>query len=135
MATKQFIVKKGESIPEEISRLIETAFGAAELKKACEKGARLSVSLTVPWPKEPKKAKPKIVIDDSLINGLKEAAQSEEKLDKALAELSGPQIQEIGKRLDISISKTGRVESMRAQLQNSLRSGEVWRGISGQQKS
>lgn len=133
MATKQFIIKKGETIPEDVSRIIESTFSDAELKKAVEKGARVSVTLTIPWPKEPKKKKPKVVIDDSLIAYLKEAAQSEEKLEKALAELSGPQMQEIGKRLEISISKTGRVESMRAQLQNSLRSGEIWRGISGQQ--
>lgn len=132
MATKQFIIKKGEPASEEIVRIIETTFSNAELEKACERGARLRISLTAPWPKVPKKKMPKVVINDSLIENIKEAAQSEEELESALAELSGPQIQEIGTRLGISVSKSGRVESKRAQLHNSLRSGEIWRGISGQ---
>mgnify|MGYP006427254657 CR=1 FL=1 len=132
MATKRLTIKKDEPVPKEIAGIIETAFSDAELKKARDKGAQLRITLTTPWPKERKKKKPKVVIDDSILEKIEEAARTEEALERELAGLSGPQIQEIGMRLGISISKASRVESKRAQLQNSLRSGEIWRGISGQ---
>lgn len=134
MPTKDIIIERDSELPQELQSLLSRFFSPDQLDKAAKNGARVRVTLTTPWPKTAKKKKRKVVIDDALIRSIQEAARSEEELEAIVGDLSGPQVQEVGKRLHISIGKTGRVESLRSQLINSLRSEAVWRGISGQEK-
>lgn len=134
MPTKDVIIEKDSELPHELRSLLSSFFSPDQLDKVAKNGARIRVTLTTPWPKTAKKKKPKVVIDDALIRKIQEAAASAEELEAVVGQLSGPQVQEVGERLDISIGKTGRVESLRSQLISSLRSEAVWRGISGQEK-
>lgn len=130
MPTKEFIITPGEAFPEILETALLQAFGASVVTKALQKGAKLKLTVTVPWPKPPKKEK--VAIDDGFIAKLKETASDETQLETEIAKLSGPQILQIASFLGVPMTKTSKLQSLRAQLLKSLRSEIVWKGIAGQ---
>ncbi len=131
MATKEFILKAGEPAPESVRSWLEKLYSPAELERMTQRGARVRVSLTSPWPKVPKIPKPVIAVDGAYLERLKSLATNESALEKEVGFLGSQVILEIGKVLGIPMQKKSKVPSLRAQLINSLRSEIVWRGISG----
>lgn len=131
MATKDYIVRPGEPVPDNLRVLLETFFAPAEYKKFTDHGARLRVITTSPWPRPAKVPKAKVVIDAEYVTRLKMLAKDEAALEGEVGLLSGPQILQLGQLIGIPMAKKTKLTSLRAQLTNSLRSEIVWRGISG----
>jgi hypothetical protein len=131
MATKDFILKAGEPAPEEMRSALEKLFSPTEWEKMTQRGARVRIITTSPWPKPPKVPKVKIVIDADYVARLKTLAADESSLEREVALLNGPQILQLGQLIGIPMAKKTKLTSLRAQLMNSLRSEIVWRGISG----
>ena len=131
MATKDFILKPGEPAPENIRTTLERLLSPGELEKLSQRGARVRIIVTSPWPKPPKVPKPKIIIDAAFVARLKSLAADETTLEHEASILNGPQILKLGQLIGIPMAKKTKLSSLRAQLINSLRSEIVWRGISG----
>ncbi len=131
MATKDFILKAGEPAPESVRNVLEKLFSPTEWEKMIQRGARVRVITTSPWPKPPKIPKVKIVIDADYVARLKTLAADESALEHEVGLLSGKQILQLGQLIGIPMAKKTKLTSLRAQLMNSLRSEIVWRGISG----
>lgn len=131
MATKDFILKPGEPAPENIRTTLERLLSPGELEKLTQRGARVRLIVTSPWPKPPKVQKPKIIIDAAFVARLKSLAADETALEREANILNGPQILKLGQLIGIPMAKKTKLSSLRAQLINSLRSEIVWRGISG----
>ena len=131
MATRDFILKAGESAPEEVRNALEKLFSPTEWEKMTVRGARVRIITTSPWPKPPKVPKVKIVIDADYVTRLKTLAVDESALEREVGLLNGPQILQLGQLIGIPMAKKTKLTSLRAQLMNSLRSEIVWRGISG----
>jgi hypothetical protein len=132
MPNKDLTFSPGQDISETMRRFVADCFDNETLERVTSAGCRLRVSLSTPWPKKPKPKRPKVEITDNLLRQIKESAASPASLEAELSKFNGPQLIQIGKRLDVSLSKSSRVESLRAQLANSLRSGAIWQGITGQ---
>jgi hypothetical protein len=96
-----------------------------------QRGARVRIITTSPWPKLPKIPKLKILINDDYVTRLKLLAVDESVLEREVHQLNGPQILQLGQLIGIPLAKNSKLDSLRAQLINSLRSEIVWRGISG----
>lgn len=135
MANKDFILRPVDDIPEIIRDMLVHAFGDEALAMVKTSGGKLRLQLTTPWPKAKKPKKPPFEVSDGLIQSLRDAAHDVDALDRELSKYNGSQLVEIGKRLDVMLSRSSRVDSLRAQLANSLRSAAVWQGITGQTES
>jgi hypothetical protein len=132
MATKEINVKPGETVPDVIEAAVRHLFGQEALSKAREKGAKLRFTVTSPWPKPPVVKKVKLIIDEPFVARLKDLAADETQLEGEISKFNGPDILKIAALLKIPMSKSSKVQSLRAQLLKSLRSEIVWKSIAGQ---
>ena len=131
MTSRQIVLKPGEDLPDAIETILVELFGRDAVDHARNKGAKLKFVITVPWPKAPKVKKKERIIDQTFVDALKALASDEEQLEDEVNKLTGPQILEIAKLLNVPMSKSSKVASLRAQLQKSLRSEIVWNSIVG----
>jgi hypothetical protein len=132
MATKEIVLQPGEALPPSIQNAFAEAFGTEVLANARDRGAKLRLVLTSPWPKPARAKRPKKIIDQSFVDRLKTLASDEGKLEAEVNTLSGPEILKIASLLEVPMSKSSKLSSLRAQLQKTLRSEIVWKGIAGQ---
>jgi hypothetical protein len=132
MATKDIVLQPGEALPPSIQNAFAEAFGTEVLANARDRGAKLRLVLTSPWPKPARAKRPKKIIDQSFVDRLKTLASDEGKLEAEVNTLSGPEILKIASLLEVPMSKSSKLSSLRAQLQKTLRSEIVWKGIAGQ---
>jgi hypothetical protein len=131
MASRQIVLKPGEDLSDAIETILVELFGRDAVDHARNKGAKLKFVITVPWPKVPKVKKEERIIDQTFVDALKALASDEEQLEDEVNKLTGPQILKIAKLLNVPMSKSSKVASLRAQLQKSLRSEIVWNSIVG----
>ncbi len=131
MASRQIVLKPGEDLPDAIETILVELFGRDAVDYARNKGAKLKFVITVPWPKAPKAKKEERIIDQSFVDALKALASDEDQLEGEVNKLTGPQILKVAKLLNVPMSKSSKVASLRAQLQKSLRSEIVWNSIVG----
>jgi hypothetical protein len=54
MATNDFILKPGEPAPENIRTTLERLLSPGELEQLTQRGARVRIIVTSPWPKPPR---------------------------------------------------------------------------------
>jgi hypothetical protein len=132
MATKEIVLQPGEALPPSIQNAFAEAFGTELLATARDRGAKLRLVLTSPWPKPARAKRQKKIIDQSFVDRLKTLASDEGKLEAEVNTLSGPEILKIASLLEVPMSKSSKLSSLRAQLQKTLRSEIVWKGIAGQ---
>ena len=66
------------------------------------------------------------------VERFKALATDEAQLETELSKFGAPEILKIADLLEIPMSKSSKVESLRAQLLKSLRSEIVWKSIAGQ---
>ena len=131
MATKDIILAAGEGIPEPLRSAFLEFLGPKIIAQATEKGAKIKVTVTSPWPKQPPVKKEKIIIDESYVSHLKTLASDEARLEAEINKLSGPNILEAASFLQVPMSKSSKVRSLREQLFKTLRSDIVWKSIAG----
>jgi hypothetical protein len=74
----------------------------------------------------------KLIIDEPFVTRLKDLAVDETQLEGEISKFNGPDILKIAALLKIPMSKSSKVQSLRAQLLKSLRSEIVWKSIAGQ---
>jgi hypothetical protein len=132
MATKEIIIMPGETVPKPIEAALLDLFGSGAVNKAIQGGGKLRLTLTVPWPKPPKVKREKKVIDQAFVERLKSLAKDESELERFVETLNGPEILRVASLLEVPMSKTSKLPSLRAQLQKTLRSEIVWNSIAGQ---
>ncbi|MEY2494109.1 MAG: hypothetical protein QOJ45_601 [Verrucomicrobiota bacterium] len=131
MATKEFIIRPGEELPGNIEAAFVQLLGGELTAKARQSGGKFKVVLTSPWPKPPKIKREKRVVDQQLVNRLKALAEEDTQLENEIAKLSGPEILKVATLLDVPMSKSSKLSSLRAQLHKTLRSEIIWNGIAG----
>ena len=131
MAIKEIVTKPGEDLPSLIESILVDLFGRAAVNQARHKGAKFKFTVTVPWPKPPKAEKRKRIIDQDFVKSLKALASNEKQLEDEINKLTGPQILRIATLLEVPMSKSSKLASLRAQLQKTLRSEIVWNSIVG----
>lgn len=131
MQQRDFIIKPGQQLEPESASFLAKYFNPVEIEAALKRGARLRLSLITPWPRT-KKPNNDAIIAPGILAELESIVSRPEALEARLAEFSGPQILKIGGLLGIPMQKTAKVEGLRARLFGSLRSGTVWKSISGQ---
>jgi hypothetical protein len=130
--THEIIIEAGQNPPSEIVAVLNATYTENEVADALRHGAKLKLSLVIPWPK-PKIKKPDPTISAELIAELKSLASDSDRLEKRIEDLTGPQILKIGKILGIPMSQSAKTTGLRARLFGSLRSESVWKAISGQE--
>ena len=131
MATKDIIVAAGEVMPEPLISAFRELLGPKIVEQALAKGAKIKVTLTSPWPKRPAIKKEKIIVDESYVSHLKALASDEARLESEINKLSGPNILETATFLQVPMSKSSKVRSLREQLFKTIRSEIVWKSIAG----
>src|SRR5438477_10053580 len=129
MATKEIVIQAGEALPPPFESAFAEAFGPDALAKAQKCGAKLRLVITTPWPKAKREKK---TIDQKYIGKLKVLAPDQTKLETEINTLSGPDILKVASLLEVPMSKSSKLSSLRAQLAKSLRSEIVWKSIAGQ---
>jgi hypothetical protein len=129
MATKEIVIQPGEALPPSIENAFAEAFGTDALAKAQKRGAKIRLVITTPWPKAKREKK---TIDQNYVDQLKALAPDEAKLEGEINTLSGPDILKVASLLEVPMSKSSKLSSLRAQLAKSLRSEIVWKSIAGQ---
>ena len=134
MATKEFILRPGEELPGNIETAFVHLLGSELTAKAQQEGGKFKVVLTTPWPKAPKIKREKKIIDQEFVNRLKALAGDEARLENEIEQLRGPEILKVATLLDVPMSKSSKLSSLRAQLHKTLRSEIVWNSIAGHQK-
>jgi len=132
MATKEIVIMPGEVLPDSLQKAFAEAFGADAVASASERGGKFRLVLTTPWPKPIRPKREKKVIDQTFVDRLKAMATDETKLEAEVNSLNGPEILKIASLLQVPMSKSSKVPSLRAQLQKTLRSEIVWKSIAGQ---
>ena len=128
MASREIILRAGDLISQEVQALL----GEDLVQKAQQKGAKIRITVVSPFPKLQKTPKPRIEIDESFLSRLQSLAAKPEMLDREVEHLSKAQLLRVAELSGLPMSKSAKVESLRAQLIHSLRSTEIWRGISGE---
>ena len=130
MATKEIVIQPGEALPPPFQNAFAEAFGTDVLSKAQQRGAKLRLVVTTPWPKGKRENK---IIDQNYVDQLKALAPDQAKLEAEINTLSGPEILKVASVIEVPMSKSSKLSSLRAQLAKSLRSEIVWKSIAGQQ--
>ena len=134
MATKEIIIRPGEELPADIEAALVHLLGRELTAKARQSGGKFKVMLISPWPKPPKIKRKKKIINQQFVSHLKALAEEETQLEDAIAGLNGPEILKIATMLDVPMSKSSKLPSLRAQLQKTLRSEIIWNSIAGHRK-
>jgi hypothetical protein len=134
MATKEIVIRPGEVLPEEFKAALDCLLGREMTDKARQRGGKFKVVLITPWPKAPKAKREKKIIDQEFVNRLKALAGDEIRLENEIAQLRGPEILKVATLLEVPMSKSSKLSSLRAQLHKTLRSEIVWNSIAGHQK-
>src|SRR5947207_2226126 len=124
MATKEIVIQPGEALPPPFQDAFAEAFGTDVLAKAQQRGAKLRLVVTTPWPKGKREKK---IIDQNYVDQLKALAPDQAKLEAEINTLSGPEILKVASVIEVPMSKSSKLSSLRAQLAKSLRSEIVWK--------
>jgi hypothetical protein len=128
MTSKNIIVRAGDSVPSELQEVL----GKELVRVAQQKGAKIRIVVTTPFPKAQRTLKPRTEIDESFLSRLQSLSVDPDRLDREVHTLSKAQLLRLAELSGLPMSKSAKIESLRAQLVNSLRSTEIWRRISGE---
>ncbi|MCS1411070.1 MAG: hypothetical protein M2R45_04266 [Verrucomicrobia subdivision 3 bacterium] len=124
---------KGAEWSPEVETVLSSLFTPDAIKKFKEKGVRFRISAQSPFPR-PKIPTPKkeIFIEPKCLQDLQDAAYDPDKLEKALGDFNGAELQELGKiYLGVKLPQKQRVEESRRMIFDALRSETVWKKIAG----
>jgi hypothetical protein len=130
MASKEIVIKPGEALSDAVEAALRQLLGQDVVEKARSRGGKFKITLTCPWPKPPV-----VIIDQKFVAQLKALAGDESQLEAEISKLKGPQILKVASLLEVPMSKSSRLQSLRAQLQKTIRSETVWNSIAGRGQS
>ena len=121
----------GKVLDPQVDHLVRRFFDEAQLEKLRTKGGRLTIAIAIAKGTRRKKiGKPEIRIDDSFLEQIKAASESEEEISSLLANLAGNQLREVGKLLNLSFPSKARLAEMRSEIIRLFQHQNIWNRIS-----
>ncbi|SRR6266404_2738402 len=122
----------GKVVDPQIGSLLRRYFDEAQLEKLETKGGRLTIVIAFAKGTRRKKSggKPQIRIDDTFLEQMKTASESEEQISSLLANLAGKQLREVGKLLNLNFPSKARLAEMRGEIIRLFQHQNIWNRIS-----
>lgn len=129
MPKKDFQLKPGERLPENLADLIGKHLGASTVEKLLRHGGLVRLSVASPYVDRNNPKRKEAALDEAFMATLQRAGSDTAALAEVLANLPVKKLRELAQKLALPVRSKESAENLRGAIASHLRSGIVWKGI------